>query len=285
MRRTAVIVIALHIATAAYADPKAMTNVDISAAIPGAKLEIDTPLGTTIPVSYSIDGKMTGEAGDLASYLGAKSDHGHWWVARNKLCNKWETWLDSKINCLTLEQDGQKIFWRREDGEAGTATLIAAPPPAPTTETPRYALGGPQDAVTAQPAAVIEAAPAIIAQTEPVAAVETKPKIAAALLDAPVAKPKSIKRMATKTLKKPSKFEPTFWVAGVDPRDVLNVRSGPSADHPVVATLAPGSHGIRIVGACSELWCHIKLQKAEGWVNRSYLVYEIPETKISAAAR
>ena len=69
----------------------------------------------------------------------------------------------------------------------------------------------------------------------------------------------------------------SFWVNGVEEDDVLNVRQGPSADTAIVGVIAPLSRGVRISGACVEMWCPVQFNKVGGWVNRSYLVYDVPD--------
>jgi hypothetical protein len=45
---------------------------------------------------------------------------------------------------MSLQQDGQKIFWQRDDGLSGTATIEVAPPGA---ESRAHALGGPPNEI------------------------------------------------------------------------------------------------------------------------------------------
>ena len=75
--------------------------------------------------------------------------------------------------------------------------------------------------------------------------------------------------------------QPMFMVTNVRHDDVLNVRSGPSADFGIVGELPPGSRGIAITSECRARWCPVAHQATTGWVNRSYLV---PEAQPSAAA-
>ncbi|CCB66331.1 protein of unknown function [Hyphomicrobium sp. MC1] len=65
-----------------------------------------------------------------------------------------------------------------------------------------------------------------------------------------------------------------FRVAGVDPSDVLNIRTGPSSDYQSVGGIAPNSRGITITGPCQNDWCPVKHQTLVGWVNRRYLTEE-----------
>jgi SH3-like domain-containing protein len=75
--------------------------------------------------------------------------------------------------------------------------------------------------------------------------------------------------------------QPMFMVTNVRHDDVLNVRSGPSADYGIVGELPPGSRGIAITSECRARWCPVTYQATAGWVNRSYLA---PEEQPSAAA-
>jgi N-acetylmuramoyl-L-alanine amidase len=67
---------------------------------------------------------------------------------------------------------------------------------------------------------------------------------------------------------------PTYRVVKVAGKDVLNIRSGPSADLSTVGTVPPNGRGIRMVGACSGPWCQIDYRGARGWVSRQFLSSE-----------
>jgi uncharacterized protein YraI len=71
----------------------------------------------------------------------------------------------------------------------------------------------------------------------------------------------------------PSVHKP-FRVAGVDSRDVLNFRNGPSSGYQTVGAIAPDSRGITMTGPCQNDWCPVKHQTLVGWVNRRYLIEE-----------
>jgi hypothetical protein len=74
-----------------------------------------------------------------------------------------------------------------------------------------------------------------------------------------------------------------FVVTNVARNDVLNVRSGPSADYDVVGELEPGGSGIAITGACRSNWCPVKRQSINGWVNRLFLASDprVPSASIA----
>jgi hypothetical protein len=67
---------------------------------------------------------------------------------------------------------------------------------------------------------------------------------------------------------------PSYRVTGVAGNDVLNIRSAPSADRPIVGTIPPSGRGIRIVDRCDGQWCPIEYGGIRGWVNRRYLTRE-----------
>lgn len=83
---------------------------------------LSTPLGG-LPINYSPSGTMTGQAGQLASYVGSASDSGAWWVNRDKLCQRWDKWLEGKSYCFSLRKDGSTVHWTRNDGQSGIATI------------------------------------------------------------------------------------------------------------------------------------------------------------------
>jgi hypothetical protein len=115
-------------ATFAMAEPVRMTGEDIKRAMPGALLEIDTPLRVSIPVKVGTDGLVAAEAGALGLTLGATKDRGRWWTDGDKLCMKWFRWFDAKPRCMTLLREGNRVQWSEGSGESGTATITEAPP-------------------------------------------------------------------------------------------------------------------------------------------------------------
>lgn len=111
-------------ASAAAAGPAPLDGDGLKDLVPGTLIELDTPLNTVIPIRFTADGMMTGEAGSLASYLGAERDRGRWHISGDKLCLKWFRWFDAEERCLTLQQEDQRIHWQEVDGKSGTATII-----------------------------------------------------------------------------------------------------------------------------------------------------------------
>ena len=74
--------------------------------------------------------------------------------------------------------------------------------------------------------------------------------------------------------------QPVFRVVNVRSDDVLNVRSGPSADFDIVGGLPPGSRGIAITNACRATWCPVQHRSTSGWVNSAYLALERPSSPV-----
>jgi hypothetical protein len=147
----------------ACTEPVELGDERLKETVAGKTVDLDTPFGVAIPITFHGNGLMSGKAGVLEYFLGAQVDRGRWWVANGQLCQKWFKWLDAQPSCMRLKQDGNKILWRRDDGLSGTATIASGLPPG--AESPPRGVGGPRPAtelthslVAAVPAA--EEAPA-----------------------------------------------------------------------------------------------------------------------------
>jgi len=127
--------------SSAQAERVALRGDALKQALAGKTVHLDTPFGIAIPITFQGNGLMSGKAGALQYFLGAEADRGRWWVEEGKLCQKWFKWLDAQPSCMSLQQDGKRIFWQRDDGLSGTATIEAALPPG--AESKAQALGGP----------------------------------------------------------------------------------------------------------------------------------------------
>jgi hypothetical protein len=111
------------LAMACQAQARELTGPQITALIAGATIEIETPTGTRIPVRYTQEGKIEGDARDLAWYLGSATDRGKWWVDGDKLCHKWLRWFNSEPQCMRLSREGRAIRWLSLDGYTGLAMV------------------------------------------------------------------------------------------------------------------------------------------------------------------
>jgi len=236
MRKLAFTAVLISVATSAGAAPVGIPGSEIAGLVSGAKVELDTPLGKTISVRFATGGRLSGEAGELASYLGAASDTGRWWIEGDRLCNKWLQWFEAEPQCLELKRSGQKIHWRNQAGTGGTATIVAG--------------GAKQPPQNAKLAAANSSTRMGLAGPKPDADKSQK---------AGLAKAKQIEKQSL------------HRVANVSPRDVLNVRGGPSAEAPVVGTLEPETRGIALTGTCQMRWCPMSHGRVAGWVNAAFL--------------
>lgn len=372
----------LAAATGARAEPVPLSNDELKATVAGSIVEIDTPLGTTVPMKFGSDGLVSAEAGVLAPVLGSAKDRGRWWVEDDKLCTKWFRWFDAGVRCLTIAREGARIHWRKiDDGETGTGTLVnwtepkakqkpepksavvaKADPPvekskpaaAPEPEKRATRLAGPQREVPTEPAAsaptsappkpapapkpeptvvvradvstssidsldegptmrfggagLLEASERVGASAkapEPVAtSAETSPTVAklpavettapakaekkaapqqqASLQAGAQKKQTAQKRTASKKERKPdvstssARSVALYRVTGVHRYDVLNVRRGPSEQHPQIASIPPTGRDVEITGQCRADWCPIRYGNVTGWVNSFYLAEDAP---------
>jgi hypothetical protein len=66
-------------------------------------------------------------------------------------------------------------------------------------------------------------------------------------------------------------------VIGVRYDDVLNLRSGPGVEHPILAELEPTEDAVTALGRTrsrpGSLWIEVAAAGTEGWVNLAYLAY------------
>jgi hypothetical protein len=256
-------------------------------------VEIDTPAGTTIPIRYAIEGQLSGQARGLAWYLGSSEDTGRWWIDADRLCHKWRRWFDGEQQCMRLKKIGRTIHWVNQDGNSGTAA-VAVPPPARLATLPSLSRAAatpiaPPDnkPSSAEPDATppqAQTATLVPLSAELVgvprgAAIETPASAADAGLKDAASHPAAASQGALESTGPEAR---RYMVTNVDQDDVLNVRSGPSADFDVVAELQPGSRGISITGACRSQWCPVQHEAMIGWVNRTYLAGEERGTRASS---
>ena len=277
-------------ATMAQAQSSTLSGQQINDLVAGATVEIDTPVGTKLPLRYARDGKLSGEARGLASYLGSAFDKGRWWVATDQLCHKWNRWFNSEPQCMRLIREGRTIHWRTQDGYAGTAVITM-----PATLQAGAVLHPPQP-VRARPITPPERPPALAAEPDAQPAAPAKdagqppqPAAKEAVVQAapditppvPVPATRSASAPPQPQVEPKRAPQPVFRVVNVRSDDVLNVRSGPSADFDIVGGLPPGSRGIAITSTCRSAWCPVQHRSTSGWVNSAYLAAEEPSSPVS----
>ena len=141
MRWRVIVGVLVLTSSSAQADRVALQGEALKQILADKTVHLDTPFGVAIPITFYRNGLMSGKAGVLEYFLGAGVDRGRWWVADGKLCQKWFKWLDAQPSCMQVQRDGQRIFWQRDDGLSGTATIVVTL--APGAERPPQGLGGP----------------------------------------------------------------------------------------------------------------------------------------------
>jgi hypothetical protein len=107
---------------AAASEQQEMSGDALRKTLTGKTIHLNTPLGG-LPISFRADGTMSATAGSLASYVGSDRDRGRWWIAANQLCQRWNTWLGGQSYCFRLRRHGRTVYWTRNDGLSGVATI------------------------------------------------------------------------------------------------------------------------------------------------------------------
>lgn len=116
------LVFALAVCGPAVGNEQHLEGDALRKAVAGKTVSLETPLGG-LPINFRHNGTMHAKTVDLAYYTGSTQDRGVWWVAANKLCQRWNTWLGGKAYCFTLRQEGRSVQWTRNDGLTGVATI------------------------------------------------------------------------------------------------------------------------------------------------------------------
>ena len=123
-RLVLLLVIQSGLAVSALAEPSKLTGEALRQAVSGMTVLIATPIGS-FPIRYRSNGTMTGQAPAFVASLGTGRDRGQWWIADDRLCQRWYRWLDAKQYCFKLQRVGATVHWLRDDGLSGTATIRA----------------------------------------------------------------------------------------------------------------------------------------------------------------
>jgi hypothetical protein len=288
MRRYLIPICCVSFATSVAAECSTLSGDAIKQAVTGAVLEVETPLGVRVPIRYFENGRVTGEARELAYILGSPTDSGRWWVSSDRLCHKWTKWFDGVLQCLRLSKKGSRIFWRRDDGETGVAVIstparaVAKAPknvvPPNSREAPEAtgSLSASMGGVTVFPSRANSLPVTSSGDKEP--ELESQPVLVrrAEANPLPVG-PANEARPAEVSPAEPSRANSdrpvqSFRVWGVASDDILNVRDGPSADYVATGAILPDAVGVSIVGECRDEWCPIYHRGITGWVNSLYLI-------------
>ncbi len=111
-------------AAASSAAADALNNNKIRDAISDRKVVLST-MGFEFPLYYARDGNVTGDGSEtgLAANFSPR-ETGQWWVANDRLCQKFPTWYKGRTWCFELKQAGEsRLTWRRDDGFTGKARI------------------------------------------------------------------------------------------------------------------------------------------------------------------
>ena len=106
----------------AMGEPSELAGEALRRAVSGKTVHIGTPIGL-FPIHYKSNGSMTGQAPVFVATLGGENDSGKLWVVDDRLCQRWQRWLDAKQYCFKLQRVGAAVHWSRDDGLTGTATI------------------------------------------------------------------------------------------------------------------------------------------------------------------
>ena len=118
----ALLIVQFGLAGSAMAEPSKLAGEALRRAVSGKTVHIATSVGS-FPIRYKSNGTMTGQAPVFVASLGGESDSGKWWVVDDRLCQRWQRWLDAKQYCFKLQRVGAAVHWWRNDGLTGTATI------------------------------------------------------------------------------------------------------------------------------------------------------------------
>ena len=102
-----------------------LSSGEIKRDIIGKRVYLATPFGGEFPLNYRPSGQVdgTGEALGLGRFAKPK-DQGKWWIAGDRLCQKFRSWYDGAPMCFELYRIGpEKVKWIRDNGQTGTARI------------------------------------------------------------------------------------------------------------------------------------------------------------------
>jgi hypothetical protein len=91
----------------------------------GRTVYLSAPLGGEFPLSYRMDGTVTGDgnAVGLGRFYAAR-ETGRWFMTGNNLCQQFPTWYSGQRLCFTVSKLGaDKIRWTRDNGDTGVARV------------------------------------------------------------------------------------------------------------------------------------------------------------------
>jgi hypothetical protein len=124
MMRNIIIGLCMFASPVAFAGGAALSGNDLHAMVAGKTVYVQSPLGE-IPIKYGANGTLSGRT-QLALLDGEETtaDHGRWWVSGDRLCMKWNNWMQGQTYCFAMHKMGRSLVrWQRNDGKTGTARI------------------------------------------------------------------------------------------------------------------------------------------------------------------
>lgn len=108
------------------AETRPLSGDEIREKVAGKRVFLRIPGGLgEFPLYYQASGRVdgSGEAAGLGRFM-RPTDSGEWWVAGDRLCQRWTTWYDGRQFCFRISEAGEsRISWTRDDGFSGTARI------------------------------------------------------------------------------------------------------------------------------------------------------------------
>ncbi|MEM1139224.1 MAG: hypothetical protein AAGH45_05005 [Pseudomonadota bacterium] len=105
---------------------KLLNGTEIKKTFGGSKITGVNQYGNDYIVSFSPDGKMSGQAIDPDGVVVAE-DTGTWSTRRNQYCREWETWFDGFPACFLIVMDGETVkFFGQNRQKVDESTLVRA---------------------------------------------------------------------------------------------------------------------------------------------------------------
>ena len=127
MKRLILILCAIAISGFGTAYAKtALQGDELRKTISGKTVHLNTGMGFELPISYSHNGTMAARTQAMTAKLAGESRHhdrGKWWIKDQRLCQRWQNWLEGKTYCFVISKSGSTVYWRSNNGQSGTARI------------------------------------------------------------------------------------------------------------------------------------------------------------------